>query len=106
METVEAYIGLLIQVPLVGIFVWFALQLIHKFLSSIESVTKSFTVAIEAMTSTFVQSADNRDGAWRDFMNQQREANNASIANMAARFSDEIRVLGKEVAELKNQVRQ
>lgn len=73
------YVGLLIQIPLVGIFVWFTLLIIDKFLKSI----------------------DTRDAAWRDFMNQQRQANNDAIANMAARFSDEIRALGKEVSELR-----
>ena len=73
------YIGLLLQIPLVGIFVWFSLDLISKFLRSI----------------------DNRDEAWRIFMRQEREANNAAISHMAARFADEIRIMGKEIAELK-----
>jgi hypothetical protein len=48
-----------------------------------------------------VESADKRDAAWRDFFNQQREANAQAIQNMAVRFSDEIRVQGKEIAELR-----
>lgn len=78
-SSLEAYIGLLIQIPLVGIFVWFSLDLIAKFLKSIDA----------------------RDEQWRAFFNQQREANNQAIDNMARRFADEIRALGKEVAELK-----
>lgn len=65
------YIGLLIQVPLVGIFVWFALQVI-----------KLFT----------------------EFLKEQGENNNAAIKAMAERFADEIRVLGKEVAALRQEV--
>lgn len=79
---IEGWIGLAVQIPIVGIFVWFSLQLIANFLKSI----------------------DTRDAAWREFMNQQREANNQAIANMAQRFADEIRVLGKEVAELRGQM--
>lgn len=86
----EAWLGLAVQIPIVGIFVWFSLQLISYFLKSI----------------------DERDKQWREFlkqqadttnvqMTQQREANNAAIASMAARFADEIRALGKEVAELR-----
>ncbi|MBK8421764.1 hypothetical protein [Candidatus Villigracilis saccharophilus] len=78
----EMWISLLIQVPLVGIFVWFSLQLISYFLKSI----------------------DTRDAAWREYMTQQREANNQAIKHMAERFSDEIRTLGKEVAALKGQI--
>ncbi len=77
--SVEGWIGLLIQVPIVGIFVWFSLQIVSNFLKSIDA----------------------RDQAWREFINQQREANNQSIAGMASRFSDEIRVLGKEIAEMR-----
>ena len=80
--TLEGWIGLLVQIPLVGIFVWFSLQLISYFLKSI----------------------DTRDQAWREFMNQQREANNMAIQHMATRFSDEIRALGKEIAELKGKM--
>lgn len=79
----ETWIGLAIQIPLVGIFVWFSLQLISYFLKSI----------------------DTRDTAWREFINQQREANNAAIANMAERFATEIRSLGKEIAELRGNIR-
>ena len=75
----EAYLGLLIQIPLVGIFVWFSLQLISIFLKAI----------------------DTRDAAWRMFIEQERKANNDAIEHMATRFSDEIRTLGKEISELR-----
>jgi hypothetical protein len=75
----EGYIGLLIQVPLVGIFVWFSLKIVSIFMSSLDS----------------------RDKQWQDFLEQQRKANNEAIAHMAQRFSDEIKQLGKEVAELR-----
>ena len=75
----EGWITLAIQIPLVGIFVWFSLQVI----------------------TVFTKSIDARDQQWRDFFNQQREANNDAINNMAIRFSDEIRALGKEVAQLR-----
>jgi len=78
----EAWLGLAIQIPLVVIFVWFSLQLISVFLKSIDS----------------------RDAQWREFFNQQRIANNEAIANMAQRFADEIRILGKEIAELRGKI--
>lgn len=80
--SIEGWIGLLIQVPIVGIFVWFSLQIVSNFLKSIDA----------------------RDEAWRQFINQQREANNQNIAGMAGRFSDEIRTLGKEIAALRGQM--
>jgi len=79
----ETWIGLAIQIPLVGIFVYFTLIIIDKFLKSI----------------------DTRDAAWREFFNTQREANNQSIASMAERFATEIRSLGKEIAELRGNVK-
>ena len=82
MTNLEPYIGLLIQIPLVGIFVWFSLQLI----------------------SIFLKSLDARDIQWRQFMESERKANHESIAYMAERFSNEIRTLGKEVGELRGRI--
>ena len=76
------FLGLFVQIPLVGIFVWFSLQLI----------------------STFLKSIDSRDEQWREFFNLQRESNNAAIHSMATRFSDEIRVLGKEISDLRGKM--
>ncbi len=74
MQNVEPYIGLLIQVPLVGVFIWFALRLISIFMAFL----------------------DKRDESWQAFLEQQRKQNNEVISNMASRFADEIRVMGKE----------
>ena len=76
------YIGLLIQVPLVGIFVWFALSLIKIFTESIER----------------------RDKAWQEFFEQHRKANADAIQSMAVRFADAIRSVEKEVSELKGRL--
>ncbi|MBI5942885.1 MAG: hypothetical protein HY864_00835 [Chloroflexi bacterium] len=97
----ESWITLAIQVPLVGLFIAFSLMMIDKFLKSIQQLTAAFAASVEAVTKSFVESGDKRDAAWRDFFNQQREANNMAIQNMAVRFSDEIRALGKEVSELR-----
>jgi hypothetical protein len=78
MQNVDAYIGLLIQIPLVGIFVWFSLRLIDLFLKSL----------------------DLRDAQWKEFIKQEREASNIAITHMAQRFADEIRSLSKEISIL------
>lgn len=74
---IEAYIGLLIQVPLVGIFVWFSLTLIRYFLAYLEK----------------------SDATWQAFLEEQRQSCHDAISGMVARFGDEIRAVGKEVAE-------
>lgn len=81
-SNVEAYIGLLIQVPLVGIFVWFSLTVIKIFLTSL----------------------DKRDEQWQSFLEEQRKSYHDAIQGMASRFGDEIRVLGKEVSELRGKM--
>lgn len=98
---VESWITLAIQVPLVGLFIYFSIVMIDRFLKSIAELTRSFSETVAKLTTNFVDSSDKRDAAWRDFFNQQREANNSAIQSMAARFSDEIRTLGKEVSELR-----
>jgi hypothetical protein len=104
---IESWVSLAIQIPLVGLFIIFSIMMIDKFLKSISDMTKAYSNSIEVVTKTFVDSADKRDAAWREFFSQQREANNQSIQNMAIRFSDEIRAIGKDVAamrgEMKNQ---
>jgi hypothetical protein len=97
----ETWISLAIQIPLVGLFIYFSILLIDKFLKSIESIVKTFGATVDSITKSFVESTDSRDQAWRDFFNSQREQNNAAIAHMAERFSTEIRVIGKEVAEIR-----
>ena len=88
----DAWLSLAVQIPIVVIFVWFSLQLISSFLKSIETVTASF-----------VKSIDARDAAWREFFYQYRDAtiNTLNTINtMATRFSDEVRLIGKQVSEL------
>ncbi len=82
-ESTEAWIGLAIQLPLVAAFIWFALKLIE----------------------IFTRSIDERDKSWRQFMEEQRLSNNAAISAMANRFADEIRTLGKEIAEMRGDLR-
>jgi len=71
------YIGLLIQIPLVGIFVWFSLKLIDSFLKAIDA----------------------RDLQWRAFIEQERIADRQAIAHMAERFANEIRNLADEISK-------
>jgi len=101
MTPADNWITLAIQVPLVGLFIYFSIVMIDKFLKAIGDLTKAFSLTVETITKSFVDSADKRDAAWRDFFNQQREANAQAIQNMAVRFSDEIRVIGKEVSALR-----
>lgn len=101
--SVEAWISLAIQIPLVGLFIYFSIMVIDKFLKTLSELTAAYARSVETVSKSFVDSADKRDAAWREFFNSQREANNQSIQNMAQRFSDEIRTLGKEVAQLRGE---
>ncbi len=72
------YISLLVQVPLVGIFIWFTLKIVDRFLKTLEQ----------------------RDIQWQAFLTQQREETNKSLADLAARLGDEIRATAIEVARI------
>ncbi|MBS4062729.1 MAG: hypothetical protein KG029_20205 [Bacteroidetes bacterium] len=67
------YIGLLIQVPLVGVFIWFALQLVAIFLKAIEA----------------------RDKQWQDFLVLQRKETSDALTAL----SDEVKRLSGEVSK-------
>lgn len=68
---IPAYIvNLLAQIPVVVIFIWFVLKL----------------------TASYQAAQDKRDEQWRDFLREQREANNKATARLA----EEIKELGKQ----------
>ena len=68
----NSFISLLIQIPLVGIFVWFVLERDKRMESS----------------------AIKRDADWRAFLREQREQNNAALSRLA----DEIKSIGQLTA--------
>ena len=72
----ESYIGLLIQVPLVGIFIWFTLKIVDRFMASL----------------------DKRDLQWQEFLSQQRKETSEAMTALAARLGDEIKAIASEVA--------
>jgi len=67
----EAWLNLLVQVPLVGIFIWFIL----------ERDKRSNASQLE------------RDREWRDFMREQREAHTGALSRLA----EEIKAIGGQV---------
>jgi hypothetical protein len=86
-QNTETYIGLLIQIPLVGIFVWFSLKLISTFLQHLTD-----------MRNAYLKNLEDQSREWRVFLEQERKASHEATAHMAQRFADEIRTLGKEIA--------
>jgi hypothetical protein len=78
----EPYLGLLVQIPVVFIFVWFALSIIKIFID--------FTVK--------------RDESWQAFIASERTNTNESIKNMAERFAGRIGAMEAQVSELKGKI--
>jgi uncharacterized metal-binding protein len=74
---VETYIGLLIQVPLVGVFIWFTLKIVDRFMASLDA----------------------RDKQWQDFLAQQRKETNEAMTSLATRLGEEIKSVTNKVAE-------
>ena len=85
----DQYISLLVQVPLVGIFIYFTLRLISIFNATIEKRDDAWQTAIEK-----------RDQEWRIFLSEQRTASNETIVALGARFGNEIKDVGEKVATL------
>lgn|GEM_PF-1926456 len=73
----ETYIGLLIQVPLVGVFIWFTLKIVDRFMASLDA----------------------RDKQWQDFLAQQRKETNEAMTSLATRLGEEIKSVTNKVAE-------
>ena len=73
----ETYIGLLIQVPLVGVFIWFTLKIVDRFMASLDA----------------------RDKQWQDFLAQQRKETNEAMTSLATRLGEEIKLVTNEVSK-------
>ena len=71
------YIGLLIQVPLVGIFIWFTLRIVDRFLKSL----------------------DDRDRQWQTFLAEQRIENINAMTIQRKEFFDAMASLGSRLGE-------
>lgn len=82
MDKLEPYIGLFIQIPLVVLFVWFALRQNKDFL--------------DAMAKHDEQIAK-RDEQWRIFLKEHTESTNAAIS----RIAEEVKSIAREVSELR-----
>ena len=71
----NSYIGLLVQVPLVGMFIWFTLR----------------------QNKDFLDAMGKRDEQWRNFLEHQTKSTNDAIS----RIAEEVKSLGREVSELR-----
>lgn len=71
----DSLTSLLIQIPLVGVFMWFVQQ------------TQARQAAEE----------EKRDSQWRDFLREQREANNLALGRLA----EEIKSIAMEVSNMR-----
>lgn len=75
----SSYISLLIQIPLVGIFVWYSSRQNKDFLDAMEK----------------------RDAQWRTFLQEHTALTNAAIA----RIAEEVKLLGREISEMRGRSR-
>ncbi len=84
-EAISQYIGLLVQVPLVGIFIFFTLKLISIFIGTVDK---------------FLAALKERDEQWKSFLEEQRKINNEVIKDFASRLGEEMKKVTSEVAKL------
>ena len=77
------YINLLIQIPLVGIFVWFALRL----------------------SADYRADAEKRDKQWQTFIDQQNELWRSFIKDLVERSSSADDIVSQRLAELATVIR-
>jgi hypothetical protein len=83
MFSTDAILSLLIQIPLVGIFVWFSLRLIKIFLDELQSRANRET-----------DERSKRDQDWREFLREQSVTNSV----ITGRLAEEIKALAAQVA--------
>lgn len=81
----DTVINLLIQIPLVGIFVWSSLETMKR--QDAREAKRDDMQATERQA---------RDAAWREFLAEQRSQNNLAIA----RIAEEVKVVTQEVSKM------
>jgi len=90
METLQPYISLFVQIPIVFIFVWFSINMLDKFLRALEKRDEQLA---------------KRDEQFQVFLEQQRKSSFDAMGHMTGRFADEIKALGKDIAELRGKIK-
>ncbi len=90
------YIGLLIQVPLVGIFIYFTLKLINIFMAA----QAEFLKTLQQQNEKWEHATKQRDEQWQTFLREQRDTTNEAMVSLAARLGDEIKNIAQVVARL------
>jgi len=97
-------ISLMIQIPIVGLFVWFTLKVLSETRSEREALAtrlsererresetdtanrKYSEESLSALVSGWQKFSDERDDQWREFLIAEREARVVGLANMAAKI--------------------
>ncbi len=87
--TLESWASLLVQIPVVAIFVWFTLE-----------INKRNTTSMEAIAKCTSDATEKRDAEWREFLKDQREQNNAALGRLA----EELKANSRQVAVLQSLV--
>ena len=97
-------ISLMIQIPIVGLFVWFTLKVLSETRSEREALAtrlsererresetdtanrKYSEESLSALVSGWQKFSNERDDQWREFLIAEREARVVGLANMAAKI--------------------
>ncbi len=78
----QTVLSLLVQVPLVGLFIWFSLQQ-QKLHAESQAKRDADNLAIQ----------NKRDEEWRIFLIEQRKANNEAVAEVAKELKENTVIL-------------
>jgi len=81
----QQIISLLIQLPVVGVFAWLMLE-----------IMKRQDQREERRDAAHTTERKERDEAWRQFLAEQREQNNAAVS----RIAEEVKIISQEVARM------
>lgn len=81
----ESLISLAIQIPIVIVFAWLMLE-----------IMKRQDAREERRDAAHAAERKERDEAWRSFLSEQREQNNAAVS----RIAEEVKIISQEIARM------
>lgn len=93
--------SILVQIPLVAAFIWFALKLNSDHQKTIDKIVADNRAANISVMTDWRNYLKERDGQWLQFLLEQRNSQNATLDAFAERLSD----LSHTVADLDKHIR-
>lgn len=79
--------SLLIQIPIVGAFIWFSISLVDRFLLAQKAVADEFSKTVERLSTTFIELSRKRELELQEFFDTRRTTESEEMKKLSDEMS-------------------